>query len=464
LSLNIDGQGGHDWVSIANAGLAISQVFFAGNIGNDELNVDLRNTGVWVMKGRVDTAYGTIRVQDVAKIVLNRLEEAGHPEAVEKIEQIVEEFPPDRLMVVGTAGMDSLAMNSLSTSILLQANWNAQKSERRTYSKNDIRDVRIYLLGGDDFVTVIGTAPIALDIHGGMGNDWIFVQSLAATITDLHGDNVITTGPGDDVIHTGTGNDQIEAGSGKNQIRDDGGINSFTTGDDDDRIWHSNAADWIVAKEGINDIWHNGVHQGWHNKNNPMDVTRDGWVNALDVLALINKINRTGSGYLPGSADSVQYLYDVSGDEYIDPLDVLRIINWINGNRGGEGEPSAQMAANEPAHGLSSDRSKFGRTSGASRSVFAPMPLSNPIAEIAALNLISDEETPFRTDIPEPVNFLDHILIAEGEDELDSLLFDRYETQQDSNAEHHDAVFSKVSPSEWDDQSPFSRSRRNGKR
>jgi hypothetical protein len=434
-SLNIDGQGGHDWVSIANAGLAISQVFFAGNIGNDELNVDLRNTGVWVTKGRVDTAYGTIRVQDVAKIVLNRLEEAGHPEEVEKIEHIVEEFPPDRLMVVGTAGMDSLAMNSLSTSILLQANWNAQKSERRTYSKNDIRDVQIYLLGGDDFVSVIGTAPIALDIHGGMGNDWIFVQSLAATITDLHGDNVITTGPGDDVIHTGTGNDQIDAGSGKNQIRDDGGINSFTTGDDDDKIWHSNAADWIVAKEGINDIWLHEVHQGWHNKNNPMDVTRDGWVTALDALVLINKLNRTGSEYLLGSADSVQYLYDVSGDGYISPLDVLRTINWLNGNRGGEGESSAEMDTIEPVYGSSSDRAMFGRTSGVSLPGFAPIPSPSPIAGI-----------------------------HEGGKESVALPFDRRETQLNSTAEHHDAVFSDWNPSEWDDLSPFSRSRRNGKR
>ncbi len=463
-ALNIDGQGGHDWVSIANAGLAISQVLFAGSIGNDELNVDLRNTGVWVTKGRVDTAYGTIRVQDVAKLVLNRLEEAGHPEAIEKIEQIVQDFPVDRLLVVGTTGMDSLAMSSLSTSILLQANWNSQRSERRTYSKNDIRDVQLYLLGGDDFVSVIGAYPVALDIYSGMDNDWIFVQSLPATITDLHGDNIITTGLGDDVIHTGIGNDQIDAGSGKNQIRDDGGINTFTTGDDDDQIWHSNAEDWIVANEGVNDIWLSGVHRDWHNRDNPMDVTRDGWVNALDVLALINKINRTGSGYLRGSADSVQYHYDVSGDEFIDPLDVLRVINWINRNQGIEGESSSDTDANEPSNDLNPVRAMFVRTSATSQRGFAPMPSSNAIAETDKLNLGSNEEPQFPTDISEPVSSRHHSFIAEGEDEMDYLLFERQETQKESNAAHHDAVFSNLSPSEWDDLSRFSQARGNGKR
>ncbi len=463
-ALNIDGQDGQDLVSIANAGLAISQVLFVGGIGNDELNVDLRNTGVWVTKDRADTVFGTIRFQDIAKLVLNRLEEAGHPEAVEKIEQIVQDFPVDRLMVVGTTGMDSLAMTSLSTSILLQANWNSQKSERRTYSKNDIRDVQFYLLGGDDFVAVIGAYPVALDIYSGMDNDWIFVQSLSATITDLHGDNIITTGSGDDVIHTGIGNDQIDAGPGKNQIRDDGGINAFTTGDDDDQIWHSNAEDWIVANEGVNDIWLNGAHQGWHNRNNPLDVTRDGWVNAFDILALINKINRTGSGCLRGSADSVQYHYDVSGDECIDPLDVLRIINWINTNQGAEGEHSTELDTDETADGLSSDRAMFVRKSAASQSCFAPMPSSNPIAETDKLNSSSNEEPQFRTDISEPVNSRHHFFIAEGKNEMDYLSFERYDTQQDSNAAHHDAVFSNWSPSEWDDLSRFSQSRRNGKR
>jgi hypothetical protein len=244
-------------------------------------------------------------------------------------------------MVVGTTGMDILAIDSLSSDILVQANWNAQKSERRTYSKSAIGNVQIYLLGGDDYLSVNGTVPVALDIRGGMGNDWLFVQSLAATITDMHGDNVIRTGLGDDVIHTGTGNDEIDAGGGKNQIQDDGGLNTITTGDDDDKIWHSNKNDWIVANDGTNDIWLNGVHQDWHNETQSRDVNRDGYINAIDVLVMINKINRLGPGYLHGSADSVQSLYDVNKDNYINSIDILQIINWLNQNQVGEGESSS---------------------------------------------------------------------------------------------------------------------------
>ena len=89
----------------------------------------------------------------------------------------------------------------------------------------------------------------------------------------------------------------------------------------------------------------------------------------------------------------------------------------------------------EHVYGSSSDRSMFGRTSGVSLPGFAPIPSPSPIAGI-----------------------------HEGGKESGALPFDRREKQLNSTAEHHDAVFSDWNPSEWDDLSPFSRSRRNGKR
>jgi hypothetical protein len=56
---------------------------------------------------------------------------------------------------------------------------------------------------------------------------------------------------------------------------------------------------------------------------------------------MINKINRLGPGYLHGSADSVQSLYDVNKDNYINSIDILQIINWLNQNHVGEGESSS---------------------------------------------------------------------------------------------------------------------------
>jgi len=154
----------------------------------------------------------------------------------------------------------------------------------------------------------------------------------------------------------------------------------------------------------------------------------------MDVLAVINQINRTGLGYLKGSADSAQFLYDVSGDNYVDSFDILRIINWMNRDGVAEGEPTAKIDKNELAHGLGSERAMLGRSATASLPSVAPMSMSNQIVET-----------------------------VEGLDDPQVLLFDRHETQSNSNTEHHDAVFANWSPSEWDDVSPISRSRRNTK-
>jgi hypothetical protein len=78
----------------------------------------------------------------------------------------------------------------------------------------------------------------------------------------------------------------------------------------------------------------------------PFDVTADGRVDPVDVLAIINLLNRfskpdwlASNGPL-SSEDlaSFQY-YDVNADGSVDPLDVLTIINLLNRREGnGEGE------------------------------------------------------------------------------------------------------------------------------
>ena len=74
----------------------------------------------------------------------------------------------------------------------------------------------------------------------------------------------------------------------------------------------------------------------------PLDVNGDGRVTPLDVLYLVNIINRDGSHPLPlGSTpqtgvdlldSSPIYRYaDVNRDFQITPLDVLQVISWLNG-------------------------------------------------------------------------------------------------------------------------------------
>jgi hypothetical protein len=82
----------------------------------------------------------------------------------------------------------------------------------------------------------------------------------------------------------------------------------------------------------------------WQNPTDRFDVVGSGYVSAMDVLAIINEINRVGSRDLqPRSLDDLDLPYfDVNGDGRLTAADVLAVINHINqggSGGGGEGEP-----------------------------------------------------------------------------------------------------------------------------
>ena len=63
----------------------------------------------------------------------------------------------------------------------------------------------------------------------------------------------------------------------------------------------------------------------------PTDANNDGNTNQLDVLNLINELNLRGSYALANGSDVHRALLpDVDGDLWLTPLDVLVVINWIN--------------------------------------------------------------------------------------------------------------------------------------
>jgi hypothetical protein len=67
-------------------------------------------------------------------------------------------------------------------------------------------------------------------------------------------------------------------------------------------------------------------------------------VDALDVLVLINEINKNGARSLPTSGLSSPPFYDPNGDRILDALDVLQVINFINSGQnslGGTGGGSS---------------------------------------------------------------------------------------------------------------------------
>lgn len=78
----------------------------------------------------------------------------------------------------------------------------------------------------------------------------------------------------------------------------------------------------------------------WRNATLPEDVDNSRGVDPIDVLIVINEINRSSSIALEGSSISYPPYIDVDGDRFLSPLDALMIINYINRqSSGGEGEP-----------------------------------------------------------------------------------------------------------------------------
>ena len=92
----------------------------------------------------------------------------------------------------------------------------------------------------------------------------------------------------------------------------------------------------------------------WQNPVLKEDVDNKGSVDPIDVLILVNEINRAGARSLEGTPEVAPF-FDVNGDRSIGPIDVLLVINYINQNRfggGGEGpatSPIAHPSSNTPA-------------------------------------------------------------------------------------------------------------------
>jgi len=84
----------------------------------------------------------------------------------------------------------------------------------------------------------------------------------------------------------------------------------------------------------------------WQNQNLRWDVNQDGLITALDVLVVINEINRNGARPLDSSALVPPPYYDVDGNRSLEALDALIVINFINAPPpNGEGEVNFSVDA-----------------------------------------------------------------------------------------------------------------------
>jgi len=86
----------------------------------------------------------------------------------------------------------------------------------------------------------------------------------------------------------------------------------------------------------------------WQNQANALDVNASGFVEPIDALLVINRINRVGSGPVPSPATPPPF-FDVDGNRFIAPADAILVINFLNSlSLGGEGEGPAAVGTTDP--------------------------------------------------------------------------------------------------------------------
>jgi large repetitive protein len=92
-----------------------------------------------------------------------------------------------------------------------------------------------------------------------------------------------------------------------------------------------------------------GEHTNWANR---YDVNADGYVSPIDILAIVNTLNRLGAGPLPprgnGEGEGGPKLYvDTNADGSVSPIDILLVVNYLNSRANGEGEAQGLTAEGE---------------------------------------------------------------------------------------------------------------------
>lgn len=173
-----------------------------------------------------------------------------------------------------------------------------------------------------------GQADIAYVIAGGHMNSNVKLDNLRfgpATTT--------TTGPNGQIafpaIPAGSYTVRIEPGSGYRALAPANGQLPVTV------LPNTPAVDVDFGLE--------AAVSNWQNPRNPLDVSNDQVISALDILLIINVINVHGIHDLRSSGIAAPPYIDVSGDNLVSPLDILRVVNFMNARAAqGEAEGDAQ--------------------------------------------------------------------------------------------------------------------------
>ncbi len=134
----------------------------------------------------------------------------------------------------------------------------------------------------------------------------------------------------------------------------------------------------------------------WQNKHWAFDVNDDGELGPIDVLVVINALNRMGLARLdrlppPGSTSFI----DVNGDRQLTPLDALILINALNrqqnsqGSGNGSGPPPPTNGGNGSGGGLAGGEGE-GEANETTQSPSSPQRMAGPNSPAPAAGLSTE--------------------------------------------------------------------------
>lgn len=146
------------------------------------------------------------------------------------------------LFVVGTNDDDVVSVRQHQSQITVTANFLSEPSRSRTFSAQNVDEIRIFACGGDDRATLAGRISLPALIDGGPGDDKLVAsgnQGLAGTVLmGGGGDDVLTGDNGGNILIGGTGEDTLVGLLGDDILH--GGYTIYD---------HNVADDDIVARE-----------------------------------------------------------------------------------------------------------------------------------------------------------------------------------------------------------------------
>ncbi|MEZ6134263.1 MAG: dockerin type I domain-containing protein [Pirellulaceae bacterium] len=194
-------------------------------------------------------------------------------------------------------------------------------------------------------------------IKGGSGSDRIVAGIGHDLIYGGSGHDRILAGDGDDVVHAGSGRDVVLSGAGNDKSLGGSGNDIILAGSGDDELFGNTGRDTLIGYPGLNVI-RGGMHNdrlfgdfndvligGGGNDSyfQPgsggegdaadslssseslalLDTNNDQFVSPIDVLLVINALNR-------GTQTDIDDSLDTNADGHLTPLDALLVINFLN--------------------------------------------------------------------------------------------------------------------------------------